>query len=167
MQTIEHLKAKTGTGEDYYKEVNDNKLLEAKEQITNIIKEGFDNEVLSKEEFSALLPHEDEAPIPGRFYCTFKFHKQYERGKAPQPRGIVSCSGTLTENIAIFVENIIKELGQSHKAILEETPHFLRHIEKINQQGPLPGNAMIVVVDVIGLYDNIPPYEGVQCVGKL
>ena len=25
---------------------------------------------------------------------------------------------------------------------------------------------MIVVLDVIGLYDNIPPYEGVKCVGE-
>ena len=163
---MDHLEAKTSTGENYYKEVDDNKLLEAKEKITNIVKEGFDNDILSKEEFSATLPHADEAPIAGSFYCTFKVHKEYEHGKAPPPRGIVSCSGTLTENIAIFVENHIKELGQSHEAFLEDTPHFLRHVEEINQQGPLPDNAKIVVVDVIGLYPNIPPDEGVQCVGE-
>ena len=87
---MDHLEAKTSTGENYYKEVDDNKLLEAKEKITNIVKEGFDNDILSKEEFSAMLPHADEAPIAGRFYCTFKVHKEYEHGKAPPPRGIVS-----------------------------------------------------------------------------
>ena len=30
----------------------------------------------------------------------------------------------------------------------------------------LPQNAMLVVIDVIGLYDNIPPKEGVKCVAR-
>ena len=115
---MEYFKAKTATGENYYKEVHYNILLEAKENITNIIKEGFDNEALSKEEFSAILPQEYEAPIPGRFYCTFKVHKQYEHVKTPPPKGIVSCSGTLKGIIAIFVESHMKELGRSPKAFL-------------------------------------------------
>ena len=55
----------------------------------------FDNEKLSKKEYSAMLPRADETPIQGRFYCTFKVHKLFEQGKTPQTRGIVSCSGTL------------------------------------------------------------------------
>jgi hypothetical protein len=81
-------------------------------------------------------------------------------------RGIVSCSGTLTENIAIYVEHHIKNAGKSHSSYLEDTPDFLRHIEHLNNTQIIPDNAMLVVLDVIGLYDNIPPDEGVHCVGE-
>ena len=120
----DHLEAETSTGEKYYREVDDNVLKEAKEKIANLVREAFDNELLSKEEFTAMLPPQDELPVPGRFYCTFKVHKKHKHGAAPPPRGIVSCSGTLTENIAIFVENHIKEAGLSHDTFLEDTPHF-------------------------------------------
>ena len=52
--------------------------------------------------------------VPGRFYGTFKVHKEHAPGVAPPKRGIVSCSGTFTENIALYVENHIKALGQSY-----------------------------------------------------
>ena len=70
----------------------------------------------------------------------------------------------LTENIALFVENEIKELGKAHASYLEDTPDFLRHIEELNKNETLPDNVMLVVIYVVGLYDNIPPKEGVQCV---
>ena len=44
--------------------------------------EGYDNNILSKEEFKAMLPAEDVTP--GRFYATFKVHKEYIHGTAPQ-----------------------------------------------------------------------------------
>ena len=160
---LKHLEAKTSTGEPYYKKVDDSVLNVAKSKITNIVQEAFDNEVLSKEEYQAMLPSDDEVPIPGRFYCTFKVHKSFEEGKAPPPRGIVSCSGTVMENIAIYVEHHIQQLGQNHETYLQDTPDFLRYLETFNDLNNLENNAMLVVIDVIGLYDNIPPEEGVTC----
>ena len=69
-----------------------------KKKITNIVKEGYNNEILTKEEYHAMLP--EEITVARRWYDTFKVHKKYEHGKAPPMRGIVSCSGTLMENIA-------------------------------------------------------------------
>ena len=77
-----HLEATTATGEKYYKKVNDSFLKEAKQKITNIVQEAYDNEILSKEEFSAMLPPDGSLPVPGRFYCTFKVHKEHVHGKA-------------------------------------------------------------------------------------
>ena len=37
---------------------------------------------------------------------------------------------------------------------------------RFHQGEPLPDNALLVVIDAVGLYDNIPPKEGVQCVGE-
>ena len=121
---IKHLEAKTDTGENYYREVGNDIMEEAKQKIINIIEEAFDNETISKDEYEAMMPPKDEAPVPGCFYCTFKVHKKYEQGTAPPPRGLVSCSGTLTENIAIFVDHHIKELGQEHETYLQDTPDF-------------------------------------------
>ena len=67
----EHLEAKTSTGENYYKEVDNSVLKEAKDKITNIVREAFDNEIISKDEYNAMLPSPDQQPVPGRFYCTF------------------------------------------------------------------------------------------------
>ena len=68
------------------------------------------------------------------------------------------------QNIAIYVENHLKDIGKSHESYIEDTPDVLRHIEEINSGEKLPENALLVVIDVIGLYDNIPPCEGVKSV---
>ena len=124
--------------------------------------EGYDNNILSKEEASALTPAENV--VPGRFYATFKVHRQYEHGKVPPERAIVSCSGTYMENIAIYVEHNLKDLGTSHESYLKDTPDFLRQLLQKNQNNSLPDNAMLVVIDAIGLYTNIPQDEGVKFV---
>ena len=45
---IEHLEAETNTGEKYYKKVDATILEDAKDKITNIIKEWFNNEMKSR-----------------------------------------------------------------------------------------------------------------------
>ena len=106
-----------------------------------------------------MLPEEDEKP--GRFYATFKVHKDYTQGTGPPERAIVSGSGTFTENIAIFVEHHLKEVGTLHDTYLQDTPDFLQRLQKMNIEEKLPEN---VVIDVVGLHTNIPQDEGVQCV---
>ena len=70
---------------------------------TKVVQEIFDNDILAEEEFKAMTSAEDT--VPGRFYVTFKVH-QHENGKASPIQGIVSCSGSFTENIALYVKNI-------------------------------------------------------------
>ena len=161
----DHLNSKTPTGEDYYKEINLTDIEKAKEKISDILKEAFDNEYISENEYKLMLPDTDA--ILARFYALFKVHKPYEQGSAPDVRPIVSCSGSMMENIAIFVENFIKSHGTSHESYLQDTPDFLRFIDKINKEIMLSKEAMLVVIDVIGLYNNIPHNEGVNCVEKI
>ena len=60
----------------------------------------------------------------------------------------------------------LQEVGVSHSTYLQDTPgpDVLRQLQQINIKESLPENAMLVVIDVIGLYTNIPQQEGVQCV---
>ena len=112
-----------------------------------------------------MLPDTDV--ILERIYALFKVHKPYEQGTAPDIRPIVSCSGSMMENIGIFVENYIMPHGTSHTSYLQDTPYFLRFIYEINKKTSLPNDVMLVVINVIVLYNNISHNEGVNCVEKI
>ena len=68
----------------------------------------------------------------GDFIAPLKCTKKHEHGKAPPTRGIVSCSGTLTEHIALFVENNIKDVAQTHESYLQKyiqsTPNQIHNV---------------------------------------
>ena len=82
---------------------------------------------------------------------------------APLVRPIISGSGSITDNINIFVEHHIKEVSTKHPSYLQDTPHFLRLVHKINQGPKLSPNAILVTADIIGAYQNIPHDDGSKC----
>ena len=71
---------------------------------------------------------------PSKFYSSFRVHKKQKHGEAPPTRPIISGSGSVSENISIYVEHQIKDIATQHPAYLQDTPHFLRVIEKIKDQ---------------------------------
>ena len=81
----------------------------------------------------------------------------------PPVRPIISGSGAITENISVYVDHHIKDLSTKHKSYLQDTPHFLRIIDKVNQGPKLPANALLVTSDITGLYLNIPHEDGISC----
>ena len=91
----------------------------------------------------------------------FKVHKDHEEGKTPPERPICSGSGSYLDNVGKFTEHHIKDHATKHPTFLEDTPDFLRHIEDINTKG-LPPNSLLVTMDAIGLFTNIPNKEGVD-----
>ena len=155
-----HLSSEDG-GNPFYKKVNEYAIEEAKNKIKEVLKEAYDNDIITKREFEAMDP---ETKGVGRFYCTFKVHKEHEEGKPPPERPIVSGNESFTENIGSYIDHHIKELGQKHDTYLQDTPDFLRNIEKINADTTLPDNTILVTLDVKSLYTVIPQSEGVECV---
>ena len=150
-----------GDGEikQYYLRVNDIELERTKTKIRNVVQEGLDKEILSKEEYDAMLADDKDA---AKLYCTFKVHKDHEPMTAPPPRPIVSGSGSTTENIAAFVDHHIKKISKQHHSYLQDTPDFLRYINKINCGPALEDDQILVTWDVEGLYNNIPHDEGLE-----
>ena len=73
------------------------------------------------------------------------------------------CTSTRSK----FVDFHLKDLANKHKSYIQDTPDFLRQIEKLNAKGKLPESAMLVSLDVIGLYTNIPQEEGTNCAEKV
>ena len=77
-------------------------MLETKAKIAKVVSDGYEAQILNREEYEAMNPKEAH---PGKFYATFKVHKPHKEGRAPPLRPIVSTSGSLTENIALYVEH--------------------------------------------------------------
>ena len=157
----EHLKETIvnaeGNEKPLYTKVNDNLFNEAKNKLQALLMSGFDNDIISKQELEAMCP---ESKTMSKFYCNFKVHKQYEH--IPPVRPIISGSGSLLENPSKFVDYHIKELATKHDTYLQDTPDFLRKVEELNSKGSLPDNALLVTIDVKGLFTNIPQEEGTQ-----
>ena len=143
----------------YYLPVDDTVVIEAQNRLLLLIQEGYDNNLLTKEEFQNINPSDKK---PGRFYLLFKIHKEHEIMTAPPERPIISGSGSYQENASIFVDYHLKELSTKHPSYLQDTPHFLRLIDELNKGPKLPQNAIIVTFDVVGLYTNIPQEEGLK-----
>ena len=125
-----------------------------------IWKEGLDSKILTKEEFSAMVPMNMNI---AKFYAIFKVHKPHQENSAPPLRPIVSGSGSITENWGIYVDHHIKEVASNHESYLQDTPDFLRKIDKINKGPKLQENAKLVTIDIIGAYPNIPQEDGTVC----
>jgi len=105
---------------------------------------------------------------PGRFYELFKVHKAYEPGTLPPERPIVSASGSLTENLSLYVDHHLKGFVPKIETYLKDTGAFLRHIEEINEnQDMLDGSVFPVSLDVSALYLNIPSEDGITAVKKV
>ena len=97
------------------------------------MKEALEDKIITKEEYSEMNPDGKNA---AKFYCNFKVHKPHEN--IPPERAIFSGSGSITENISIYVDHHIKEIATKHASYLQDTPHLLRIIHKINEGPKLP-----------------------------
>ena len=96
--------------------------------------------------------------MPGKFYSNFKVHKP----DIPV-RPILSGCGSITEGIATFVEYHTCHIANTHDTYLQDTPDFLRIIERINRGPTLSQNAILVTLDVKALFTNIKHDDGLQC----
>ena len=100
----------------------------------------------------------------GKFYCTFKVHKEHPEGSIPPERPIVSNSGSTLENIGLFIEHHIKDIANKHPTFIQDTPDLLRQIEILNEGEMLPADVILVSMDISSLYTNIPHSDAVECV---
>ena len=105
----------------YYKKEDKFALERAKKHIKDTLNEAFEEKIKTKEEFKAMDPDEKD---PSKFYCNFKVHKVHNHKETPPPRPIISGSGSITENISLYVKHQIKDISTQHTSYLQDTPHF-------------------------------------------
>ena len=62
-----------GQNKEYYSRADEIDLERTKSKIRSLIQEGLEEDVLTDEEYSAMLADDKDA---AKFYCTFKVHKK-------------------------------------------------------------------------------------------
>ena len=75
-------------------------------------------------------------------------------------REIVSCAGSNTEGPGKLVDSYTRPVDESFKSFLQDTPHLLRLIEELNNQGPQPPGTFIFSLGVVAPYLSIPTNKG-------
>ena len=94
---------------------------------------------------------------PGRFYTLPKVHKPFVT--VPTSRPIVGGNGTVTEMISLFLDHYLIPYVPKLRSYVHDDMEFLRKIETVNENGPLPPNVILATMDVSSLYTNIPTQE--------
>ena len=92
----------------------------------------------------------------GRFYLLPKLHK---RG-CPGSQVISGCN-TPTEKISAFVDHHLKPLVAAVPSYVKDTNDFLKKLRDIST---LRSGAIMVTIDVVGLYPHISHDEGLQSI---
>lgn len=126
---------------------NDYKLI-VKEKLTELVQ----NQEITETTARSLIPL---SPVAGRFYLLPKIHKNNNPG-----RPIVSGIGTVTENLSRYVDSLIRDIPPSFPSFIKDTNDFLSDIMKME----IPNNCLLVTLDVVSLYTNIPHADGITAV---
>ena len=95
-----------------------------------------------------------------RFYLLPKIHKRFHNLLG---RPVISNCGFFTENISSFLDHHLQPIAQKVNPFVKDTNHFLR---KIKSLGQLPEGAILITIDVVCLYPNIPHEEGLVSLRK-
>ena len=117
----EHLTSEQTTGKAYYTLVNEAAIEKARIKRNDVIKEPLENKMITQSEFDAMNTNRKD---PARFYCDFKVHKEHKHMKPPPRIPIISSSESLTEKNGTFVEHYFKNIANTHKTYLQDTPDF-------------------------------------------
>ncbi|CAJ0965714.1 unnamed protein product [Ranitomeya imitator] len=83
-----------------------------------------------------------------------KIHKSGNPGKT-----IISCVGTLPEQVCGWVEGILKPLVKDTRSYIQDTTDLLNKLAAI---GPLPEGTILATMDMESLYSNIPHQDGLN-----
>ena len=167
--TEEHLQSKIikedGTVIPVYRQIDPVVVLAHHGVIKQFLEKSVTDKVIDKKLGDQLLP---EIHAEGRAYGLPKAHKEVEEGKnLPPLRLVISGCESNTENISHFLNHVTKHIPEKMDSFLQDTPDLLRKLEQYNNNNIIPDNALLVTIDVVGLYPNIPQDEGITAFEKV
>ena len=122
--------------------------------VNNRIRKACDNGCISDGTLKYLLVN--STAKAGRFYLLPKIHK-----KACPGRPVILGCNTPTDRISEFVDHHLKPLVSSIPSFVKDTNDFLH---KLRNMETLLEGAILVSLDVVGLYPHIPHAEGLEAI---
>ena len=136
----------------YYIPIPHNPIPNLVDDITTYLHSLHSANIIDTATYKFLTPH-SPSRIP-LFYMLPKIHKPTIPG-----RPIISGCDSPTEKLSIFVDHYLKTLVPLTPSYIKDTNHFLQQIFTLPT--PLPHNTLLVTLDVVSLYTNIPHEEGI------
>ncbi|XP_039261676.2 uncharacterized protein LOC120337843 [Styela clava] len=105
----------------------------------------------------SILPKD---PKPGRLRLQPKIHKENHPS-----RPIISTNGTATEKLSAYVDYKLTPLMCKRviPSYIRDSMDFLNHLQKIKTIGQ---ESLLVSMDVVSLYTNIPHNDGIEAMEK-
>ena len=86
-------------------------------------------------------------------------------GITPPPgRPILSTNDAPTERISEFVDHFLQPFIPTMKSYVKNTTDFVNKIESV---GRVPEGTLLVTLDIVSLYTNIPHLEGLGTIQRL
>ena len=100
---------------------------------------------------------ENKEPF-GSFYVTMKVHK----GPPLKTRPIVSCSGSLLESLAIWVDDKLQIAARAQPSYFKSSFVLKQQLHSLD----LPPNARLFIADARSMYTNIPTKRALMFIGN-
>ena len=79
-------------------------------------------------------------------------------------RPVISNCGTPTEKASEFLDNQLKEVMQNGWSYIKDSNDFIKKIKHLKN---IPDNALLVTVDVVGLYPSISHEAGLRALKEV
>ena len=143
---------------EFYTQLDHNPTDQYRTQVQNAIEDMYQNGEIDETVKDYLTDHQCKT---SNFYMLPKIHKSI---RPPPGRPILSANGSPTEKISAFVDHFINQYCPLVKSFVKDTTHFL---QILNNLGPIPGDALLVTLDVSSLYTNIDSKAGLNVIKNL
>jgi len=135
----------------FYSKLNRDPTKQNNSDIKAKVTDLLHRDIINKKTASDLV---EGHPKAASFYILPKIHKNLQN---PPGRPIVSSNGCPTERISCYVDQILKPLVKTLPAYIQDTKDFLCQLQSID---PVGDDALLVTMDVVSLYSNIPHDDG-------
>ena len=126
-------------------------------KVRSLVTKLFSEKIISEDIFNYLNPsnHKIRTPI---FYLLPKVHKKPPEGSIFIGRPIISGCGGPTQQISEFLDYFLLPLVKNQPTYVKDTNHILNLLENLQ----LPESTLLVTLDVVGMYTNIPQDEAIS-----
>ena len=134
----------------FYREIQRNPTNKHTTEIQRFLQTLRQKKLLPDAHITFITPRNCRTPL---FYLLPKIHKKNNPG-----RPIVSACDSPTEKMSMYLDSFLQPLAQKVDSCIKDTTHFLSNL---SQLGQLDTNSLLVTIDVVSLYTNIPHRDGI------
>lgn len=140
-----------------YKQISNDITANTSMEVKTLICDMHKNKDISKEIFEYLNPDNNKVRTP-IFYLLPKVHKTPPEGTKFIGRPIISGCGGPTQQISEFVDYFLLPIVVNQPTYVKDTNHIIHILEDLI----LTPDILLVTMDVVGMYTNIPQEEAIN-----